>query len=252
MKKTLFILVSLALFGCASTVKSPPEVYKDPSVEKIKTVFHSPELGIRSTAEIGENLYSKFYYTPSNTYEVHIDRDVVLSTSKDRQYGWLVLGVIGVGIMELTADTDNEEIVKGHKHLLSYWPEYNYRMLCGSNNTCLVDTNGDGVFTSQLNYPDHELNPLDSGIPYALKKTPPRYEQDDFKYVALYQGKAGNKIKISFREFKGDMARPAFTQDIEYELDENGEAIIGFKGLRIKVHQATNLNIDYTVINDYK
>lgn len=72
-----------------------------------------------------------------------------------------------------------------------------------------------------------------------------------FKYQALYQGKVENKIKISFREFKDDMARPAFTQDIEYELEGNKPTIIGFKGLRIEVKKLTNLNITYSVIKDY-
>ena len=77
------------------------------------------------------------------------------------------------------------------------------------------------------------------------------YDRDSFKYEALYQGKIGNKIKISFREFIDDMVRPSFTQDIDYELEKDGTAIIGFKGLRIQVLQATNLNITYKVIKDY-
>ncbi|MGZ5207947.1 MAG: hypothetical protein ACXWB0_02925 [Sulfuricurvum sp.] len=81
---------------------------------------------------------------------------------------------------------------------------------------------------------------------------PSTYTVDSFKYEALYQGRIDNKIKISFREFKDDMARPAFTQDIDYELDnKNGEAIVGFKGLRIKILKATNMDITYSVIQDY-
>ena len=47
------------------------------------------------------------------------------------------------------------------------------------------------------------------------------------------------------------MARPAFTQDIEYELDKDGKTLIGFKGLRIEVEKATNLDITYKIIKDY-
>jgi len=45
--------------------------------------------------------------------------------------------------------------------------------------------------------------------------------------------------------------RDAFTQNIEYELDENGKAMIGFKGLRIEVLKATNMDITYKVVKDY-
>lgn len=48
------------------------------------------------------------------------------------------------------------------------------------------------------------------------------------------------------------MLRPAFTQDIEYELNKNNTTIIGFKGLRIEVIKATNLDITYKIIQDYK
>ncbi|MGZ8545817.1 MAG: hypothetical protein ACXWVU_00350 [Sulfuricurvum sp.] len=80
---------------------------------------------------------------------------------------------------------------------------------------------------------------------------PSTYTENSFKYEALYQGRIDNKIKISFREFKDDMARPAFTQDIDYELNKNGDTIVGFKGLRIKVIKATNMDITYSVIQDY-
>ena len=93
--------------------------------------------------------------------------------------------------------------------------------------------------------------PLTNIAKYEIKPTPPTFNQDSFKYQALYQGKTDNKIKISFREFKDNMARPAFTQDIEYELDSKGTTTIGFKGLRIEVLKATNYDITYKVIKDY-
>ncbi|MDC0611159.1 hypothetical protein OAP63_10495 [Vibrio sp.] len=251
MYKYLLPLVTFFLFGCANHTNVPPPVYKDPSIPNAKTLFHIPELGSKSTAEVGENLYTKFYYTPANTYEVSIQNDIVLSESKDRQYAWLLLGVLGAGVMELSADKNQELLNKDNKKLLSYWPEYGYKMMCGSENTCLVDKGSNGFFSYKVEYPKNKLDDLPAKVPYKLTQTQPKYDQDDFKYMALYQGKADNKIKISFREFVNDMARPAFTQDIEYELDQDGQTIIGFKGLRIMVHKATNLNIEYTVLHDY-
>ena len=251
-KKIVSILLALLLLGCASRGNLKPQVYRDPNISGIKTAFHIPELGVRSTVEVGENLYSKAYYYPSNTYEVQVDRNMVLSESKDRQYGWLLLSVIGAGVTDLTDDTSGENITQRNAHLLSFLPDYNYKMLCGNDNTCLVDKDDSGVFTDKLTFPDNQLTPLDGNIPYTLKRTSPRISHGDFKYEALYQGKIGNKIKVSFREFKNDIARPAFTQDIEYQLDNSGKTTIGFKGLRIIVHYATNLMIDYTVVQDYK
>lgn len=95
------------------------------------------------------------------------------------------------------------------------------------------------------------IDMLTQPLEYKIVPTPPMYDVDSFKYEALYQGKIDNKIKISFREFKDNTARPAFTQDIDYELNKSGDTIIGFKGLRIKVIKATNMDITYSVIHDY-
>ena len=64
----------------------------------------------------------------------------------------------------------------------------------------------------------------------------------------IYNGKDGNNIKISYREYKDDMARLAFFQDLTYNLKESD--IIRYKNYRIKVHKATNEEISYTVLED--
>ena len=61
----------------------------------------------------------------------------------------------------------------------------------------------------------------------------------------LYQGTSKGEVKISYREFSHGLARAAFTQDVSYELDPDGTAVIGFKGMRIKVLKATGHDIKY-------
>lgn len=68
-----------------------------------------------------------------------------------------------------------------------------------------------------------------------------------FKKEFIYNGKSGNTLKFIYREYINDMARPAFTQDLQYDLNDGN--MIGFKGLRIEVVKATNTNIDYKVIS---
>ena len=119
----------------------------------------------------------------------------------------------------------------------------------------LLDYNCDGYFT-HTRYD----NPLEKPVKYKVFDAPistARLTQDSFMYDVLYQGKIGNKLKITFRQFfrsnKGAfIIRDSFTQTIQYELDSQGEAMIGFKGLRIKVLKATNSEITYKVLSDYK
>lgn len=64
----------------------------------------------------------------------------------------------------------------------------------------------------------------------------------------IYNGKSNNTLKFIYREFVRDMARPAFTQELQYDLNESN--IIGFKGLRIEVLKSTNTSIEYKVLSD--
>jgi len=62
----------------------------------------------------------------------------------------------------------------------------------------------------------------------------------------LYNGKSKDTIKITYREYINDMARPAFYQDLNYDLNESN--VIGFRGTQIEIIAATNSDIKFKVI----
>lgn len=70
-----------------------------------------------------------------------------------------------------------------------------------------------------------------------------------FKQEFIYNGRVGNALKFIYREYIDDIARPAFTQDLQYDLAES--ETIGFRGLRIEVVTATNTNIEYKVLSHF-
>ncbi len=78
-----------------------------------------------------------------------------------------------------------------------------------------------------------------------LKKEDRVYLKGSFKQELIYNGKSQNTIKLSYREFKDDFARPAFTQELSYDLSEG--KIIGFRGMKIEVLEATNSVIKFIV-----
>lgn len=77
----------------------------------------------------------------------------------------------------------------------------------------------------------------------------PSYTENSFQQTLLYLGRVGSKINIGYREFSNDTARPAFNNDVEYDLSESD--IIAYKGAKLKINEATNQNIKYTVINNF-
>lgn len=70
-----------------------------------------------------------------------------------------------------------------------------------------------------------------------------------FKQEFIFNGKVGSSLKFIYREYVNDMARPAFNQELQYDLNESN--IIGFKGLRLEVVNATNTNIDYKILSSF-
>lgn len=65
----------------------------------------------------------------------------------------------------------------------------------------------------------------------------------------IYNGRYENNLRFIYREFSNDSARPAFTQEVQYDLD--GGAEIGFKDLLIEVVNASNTSISYKVIRPF-
>lgn len=70
------------------------------------------------------------------------------------------------------------------------------------------------------------------------------------KMELVYSGKDGQTLRLSYREYAfGDygviLARPAFTQDLTYDLSTSPE--IAFKNLRMVVNSASNNEINYKI-----
>ena len=98
----------------------------------------------------------------------------------------------------------------------------------------------DGIGFSQFDFSE----PLQ----YTAAERPDK-NRNYFKKEFIYNGKSGSTLKFSYREFSNDYARPAFTQDLQYDLDES--SIIGFREMRIEVKEASNTNITYMVQNGF-
>ena len=116
---------------------------------------------------------------------------------------------------------------------------------------CLVDIDRDGTFERWMYLKREAYYMLPAPIKYdvTLVEELERPASISLRQDLLYQGLGKGVVRFSYREFTdGGMARPAFTQDLSYELDAEGKAEIGFRGLRARVIKATNQNV--TVIVD--
>jgi hypothetical protein len=81
------------------------------------------------------------------------------------------------------------------------------------------------------------------------RRKKPLLNSGSFEQTLIYSGKIGDKINIGYREFSGNMARPAFSNNVEYDL--SGSMLIGYKGAKIEVIEANNQFIKYKVIESF-
>lgn len=88
-----------------------------------------------------------------------------------------------------------------------------------------------------------------SDMTYRIENSLGAPEKNQFQQTLLYNGKIGNRIALGYREFSGDVARPAFSNEVSYDLSES--ATLGYKGARIEVIKATNTEITYKVVSGF-
>ncbi len=65
----------------------------------------------------------------------------------------------------------------------------------------------------------------------------------------LYNGKIGNRITLGYREFSQGLARPAFSNTVDYDLSASN--IVGYKGARLEIIEATNTEITYRLLSSF-
>lgn len=68
-----------------------------------------------------------------------------------------------------------------------------------------------------------------------------------FRRELLYTGRSGSTLTLLYREFANDMARPAFSQQLQYDI--NGDSTIGYEGARLRVLSADNTKIVYDMLS---
>lgn len=81
------------------------------------------------------------------------------------------------------------------------------------------------------------------------RKTRVSREKNSFQQTLIYSGRVGDKINISYREFNNDIARPAFYNNVEYELSSS--STIGYKGALLEITDADNSSITYKLIRNF-
>ncbi len=108
-----------------------------------------------------------------------------------------------------------------------------------------IDTDSDGKYDAVT--ADGAGSPSKLKNPFRLSWKTDRDATFGYKKEVIYQGRDGDTLRLLYREFIDDLARPAFSQTTEYKISES--STIQFKGLTFDIDSADNSAIIYTVIS---
>lgn len=116
---------------------------------------------------------------------------------------------------------------------------------------CFVDLNNDGAFESAWMSENgvDVYGPFTRSIGFRYrKKLIPVAGERDFRFELIYQGVTNNTLRLTYREFMGDVISPVISENLTYGLREAGDTEIRFREARIVVHGVTGNILRYTVL----
>ncbi len=205
---TITVLLVLMFFtgGCSTPT----------FVKSVIKKHDRPPLEIQSTKELGDTLVSHIYSSTKPSYKVVEDYN-----------GTYILIKAGHILQPRYVDEKYE----------AYWA-----------GMCRIKESGKWAFGQNALSKCHPISILARGFADIVVEPADYVDLDhpQLRQELIYNGKVGDSVKFLYREISGNVMRPAFTQDVQYDLSESTE--IGFKGARLKIIAATNREITYQVI----
>ncbi len=250
---SIFVIFTLSGCGCHGKTTTLNWVYSDQFIIKEKSIVKLPDINAVSEVGIGETM---------------------IFTSMQEATPILILNKNITHVGKYCDHPVNITAKKGTYRLSRITEEG--KLFFGDNNNVTVevsqalrDLDRNLSWSSEVSgiyIPNDELNP--AGIFWAewVEEIPEYFnvepipmpdfkiskeiewasDSTKFKRELNYNGKSGNIIFIIYREFVDNMARPAFSTEIKYDLSDT--KMIGYKNARFEVIDATNMAIRYKVL----
>ena len=194
-------------------------------------VKNYPELGVETSASIGDTLVNHTYRNVSEG--VSIEEDILFNYAGGdfKFYKGNYLRYSNYDGNKCYGPISGEVIdILGINNKLGFYGQF-----------CLKSKDEAFLIAAEV------IEPVN--VKFKVRNMLSESKENNFKQQFIYNGKVDNGIKFIYREFVGGVARSSFQQDLQYDLNESD--IIGFKELRLKVIKATNQSITYKILNNF-
>lgn len=249
-KRSILLLIGVAtlasLAGCAGSRGGPLQPHPPVKVdaERFVTILH-PSLGVAAGVEVGGVMLSKRYVRSSAVIQTsspvsHVASHNGIDISLRLPPGHLVrYGENAEGVYYIADNFSASITVMG-----SVQPLKTQGGLIIKNDTSETKKvfrkpeSIDHAFISEHSEPINVVSRPDREFPH----------KENYARELIYTGVSKNVISVIYREFSNDLIRPAFSQELKYDLGEG--SVIGFRGARFEVIGASNTELKYKVIRN--
>lgn len=217
------------LVGCAPTA----HVDRGGQLTESTEVGREPSLEVRATARVGDTIYRQYAYTKTN-----------MTTLQDGYSS-----SIGLAKIEAPKGTILTKASALGRHALCT-AQPTYFALGEARPVCFFDDDGDGKL--------EKVWIVGTLATFVYEAPQLAYEQREVAQAArgfskelIYQGREGLILKVAYREHLNDLARPAFSQDLSYEMSKSGPTEIVFRNVELTVTEVGNNKIAYVVHTEF-
>jgi hypothetical protein len=202
----------LAAVAAVATITAPADAQRK--------VGQTPEPGVETTATVGSTVLEKFNIVAISTPRLRDDLEVKL-------------GIQG-RIVVPSGSAFRVEKANPLKACTMAEDTYIDNFVGPRGSACLFDTDMDGTFdkaaAEATMFTSKKLKPP---VPYDVVDTPVSAGSDFLRQRLVYLGAAGGTLRLSYREFSHDMARPAFTEELSFPLEPTFPQTVTWRDTRI-------------------
>lgn len=115
---------------------------------------------------------------------------------------------------------------------------------------CLKDPIGVGSFSEWTFRNKLNWNPLTPAVKYTKEVVQSEsIDYPEHSYKIIYKGKSKNLAKFTVQEFANNMIREAYSQNFDFELNSSNQGLFAFKKIKIKILDASSVNITYEILS---
>jgi len=191
-----------------------------------------PEPGAETIVAVGAPLLER--------YNMLVDPGVRVSANVDLDLG--MQGIIRISSGTLMAiQQHNGKLLRACTMSDAYTNSFGQ-----TGAACLTDRDGDGMFdTGSAKSIGLTTRKLAAPVPYVPDEVPETFGQNNQRIVLVYLGAAGGVLRLSYREFSNDMARPASTEDLSFPIGSGYPQTITWRDTRITLLGLDNDGLRY-------